>query len=107
MSDRSAYSKFTLGLAALAVVFAGCTDAFAQPACRPAMAFTEPHYSAMQLPKLERTWTVAFTADPARCATSSGTFSIVFTVWTENGPDFEVVQTFGWKPDVNVIARDF
>src|SRR5262245_17997605 len=106
MSDRSTYSKVIRTLAALAVVFAGTIPSPAQPVCRPAIAFAEPHYSAMQLPKLERTWTAAFSADPARCATSSGTLSIVFTVWSENGPDFEVAQTFRWQPDLNVISKD-
>ena len=95
------------GLAGLALVLMGGGHALAQSACRPAMAFTEPNYSAMKLPKLERTWTVAFTVDASRCATTSGTFSIVYTVWPENGPDFGVVQTFDWQPDLNVIAKQF
>lgn len=107
MSDRSTSFALISGLAGLALALAGGTHALAQPACRPTMAFTEAHYSAMKLPKLERTWTAVFTADPSRCATSSGTFSIVFTVWTENGPDFEAVQTFDWKPDINVISKQF
>ena len=61
----------------------------------------------MKLPKLERTWTVAFTVDASRCATDSGSFSIVFTVWKENAPDTEYVETFQWVPDLNVISKEF
>jgi hypothetical protein len=107
MSDRSTYSKFVWRLAALAVVLVSGTGALAQGACRPTIAFAEPHYSAMQLPKIERTWTAVFSADPSRCATSSGTLTLVFTVWSESAPDFELDQTFEWMPDVNVISKDF
>ena len=61
----------------------------------------------MKLPRLERTWTVAFTVDASRCATDSGSFSILFTVWKENAPDTEYVETFQWVPDLNVISKEF
>jgi len=61
----------------------------------------------MRLPKLERTWTVAFTVDASRCATDSGSFSILFTLWKENAPDIEFAETFSWKPDLNVISKEF
>ena len=94
-------------LSALAFALLGGTPAWAQPVCKPAMAFTDAHYAAMQLPKLERTWTVAFTVDASRCKANSGTFAIQFTVQAENAPDFEVVETFSWQPDLNVISRQF
>jgi hypothetical protein len=94
-------------LTRLALLLAGYGHALAQPACRPTMAFTEPHYSAMTLPTLERTWTLAFTVDASPCAMSSGTLSVVYTVWRENGPDFGVVQTFDWHSDLNVISKKF
>ena len=95
------------GMAAIALTLAGASHALAQHTCKPTMAFTEAHYSPMKLPKLERTWTVAFTVDSSRCATDSGSFSILFTVWKENAPDIEFVETFSWKPDLNVISKEF
>jgi len=89
----------------LSVACAG--QALAQHTCKPTMAFTEAHYSPMSLPKLERTWTVAFTVDASRCATDSGTFSILFTVWKENAPDIEFTEAFSWKKDLNVFSKDF
>lgn len=106
MSDRR-LSTLIRGLAGSAFLLSGYGHAWAQSACRTIMAFTEPHYSVMKLPKLERTWTVAFTVDASRCTTTSGGFSIVYTVWTENGPDFGVVQTFDWQQDLNVISKEF
>ena len=94
-------------LAALPLVLMDTTAGRAQPICRPTLAFTEAHYAPMKLPKLERTWTVAFTVDASRCATDSGSFSILFTVWKENAPDTEYVETFKWTPDLNVISKDF
>ena len=96
----------TAGMAALALTVAYASPALSQQTCKPTMAFTETHYSPMTLPKLERTWTVAFTVNAARCATDSGSFSILFTVWKENAPDIEFAETFSWNPDLNVISKE-
>lgn len=93
------------GVAALTLVLA--TPNWAQPVCKPTIAFIAAHYTPMKLPTLERTWTVAFTVDASRCATSSGSFSILFTVWKENAPDTEYIETFQWVPDLNVISKEF
>lgn len=95
------------GMAAIVLTLAGASHALAQHTCKPTMAFAEAHYSPMKLPKLERTWTVAFTVNSSRCATNSGSFSILFTVWKENAPDIEFVETFSWRPDFNVISKEF
>lgn len=95
------------GVAAITLALAGASRTLADHTCKPTMAFTGAHYSSMQLPKRERTWTVAFTVDASRCATETGSFSILFTVWKENAPDVEFVETFMWKPDLNVISKDF
>ena len=79
----------------------------ARSVCKPTIAFTEAHYAPLKLPKLERTWTVAFTVEASGCATSSGSFSILFTVWKENAPDAEYVETFQWIADLNVISKEF
>jgi hypothetical protein len=89
------------------LILMSATQSWSQPVCRPTLAFTEAHYAPMKLPKLERTWTVAFTVDASRCAAQSGTFSILFTVWKENAPDTEYLETFTWAPDLNVISKEF
>jgi hypothetical protein len=94
-------------VAALPLALMDATPNWAQPVCRPTIAFTEAHYAPMKLPKLERTWTVAFTVDASRCTTKSGSFSILFTVWKENAPDTEYIETFQWVPDLNVISKEF
>ncbi len=94
-------------LLALPLMFMGGTQTLAQTACKPTLAFKNAHYAPMKLPRLERTWTVAFTVDASRCATDSGSFSIVFTVWKENAPDTEYAEAFQWRPDLNVISKEF
>jgi hypothetical protein len=101
---RSAYMRV---LTAAPLILMGASNSWSQPICRPTLAFTEAHYTAMKLPKLERTWTVAFTVDASRCATDTGRFAILFTVWKENAPDTEYVETFQWIPDLNVISKQF
>ena len=94
-------------LAAVPLILMSATHTWSQVICRPTLAFTEAHYAPMKLPKLERTWTIAFTVDASRCATDTGSFSILFTVWKENAPDTEYVETFTWAPDLNVISKEF
>jgi hypothetical protein len=98
---------FIPALTAVPLILMGGTDSWSQPICRPTLAFTEAHYAPMKLPKLERAWTVAFAADASPCVTQSGTVSILFTVWKENAPDIEFVETFQWAPDLNVISKEF
>ena len=95
------------GMAATVSTLIYASQALSQQACKPMMAFAEAHYSPMSLPKLERTWTVAFTVDASRCATDSGNFAILFTLWKENAPDIEFAETFAWRPDLNVISKKF
>ena len=89
------------------LILMGATESWSQPICKPTFAFTEAHYAPMKLPKLERTWTVVFTVDASPCAVQTGAFSILFTVWKENAPDIEFVETFQWVPDLNVISKAF
>ena len=92
---------------ALPFVLMDATPNRAQPVCEPTIVFTEAHYAPMKPPKLERIWTVAFTVDASRCVTTSGSFSILFTVWKENAPDIAYVETFQWIPDLNVVSKEF
>src|SRR5438552_3209216 len=98
---------FIPALTAIALILMNDNESGAQPICRPTLAFTEAHYAPMKMPKLERTWTVAFTVDASPCVAQSGTFSILFTVWKENALDTEYVETFKWVPDLNVISKEF
>ena len=94
-------------LTAVPLILMGATEGWSQPICRATLAFSEAHYTPMELPRLERTWTVGLTVDASRCATDSGSFSIQVTLWKENAPDTEFVETFQWKPDLNVISKEF
>jgi len=101
------YRSAVAGMATIVITLPYASQALAQHACKPTVALTEAHYSPMDLPRLERTWTVAVTVDASRCATDAGSFSILFTVWKENAPDIEVTETFAWKPNLNVISKTF
>ena len=105
--DQSMRRAFNAAVIAVPLLLMSATPSWVQTVCRPALAFTEAHYTPMRLPKLERTWTIAFTVDASRCTTDSGSFSILFTVWKENAPDTEYVETFQWAPDLNVISKEF
>jgi hypothetical protein len=105
--DKPMRVAFIPALTAVSLILMGATESWSQPICRPTLAFTEAHYEPIKLPRLERTWTVAFTVDASRCATDSGSFSILFTVWKENAPDTDYVENFKWIPDLNVISKEF
>jgi hypothetical protein len=94
-------------VAALSVIVMAATPSWAEPMCKPIIIFTDARYAEMELPKLQRTWTAAFTVDASRCATSSGDFSILFRVWKENAPDTEYAESFRWSSGLNVISKEF
>ena len=59
-------------LIAVPLLLMSALPSCSQPVCRPTLAFTDAHYTPMQLPKLERAWTIAFTVDASACATDFG-----------------------------------
>lgn len=68
------------GLVAASIgLILGVTQAAGQPTCRPALAFKEVRFSPMQPPTMERKWTAVLSVDASRCATTSGSFGIVFS----------------------------
>src|SRR5262245_56472054 len=69
VKDRPMRGELKPALIAVLLILLSATQSWSQPQCRPTLAFTEAHYTPMQLPKLERTWTIAFTVDASRCAT--------------------------------------
>jgi hypothetical protein len=107
VEDKPMRRTFIQVLTAFSPILLGDAVSWAQPVCKPTLVFSEARYAPMKLPRLERTWTVAFAVDASRCATDSGSFSIVFTLWKENAPDIEFVETFQWVPDLNVISKEF
>lgn len=104
-SGRAARAR--LALLACAMSLMSVTQALGQPTCSPTLAIAEVHYSAMQLPRTERTWTATVTADPSGCLTPSGQFDIVFSIERESGPDIQVRQAFAWRAGSVRITREF
>jgi hypothetical protein len=51
---------------AVNIVVLSCPQALGQQACKPTMTFIEARYSAMQLPKLQRTWTAVLSVDASQ-----------------------------------------
>ena len=95
------------GLLVLGISLMGVTQAHDQQTCKPALAISGAHYSAMQLPKLERTWTALVSVEASRCATSSGSFEIVYSMEKENALDFEFRERFLWRPGTIKVSKDF
>jgi len=102
--SRSYASAVLAGMIGLTIA----TDAVGEPACRPALAFKEVHFSKMQAPTLERKWTAVVSVDTSGCAAnSSGYFEIVFTRLKEIGPDIEFREKFIWLPPSVKVGVDF
>ena len=102
--SRSYASAVLAGMVGLTIA----TDAVGEPACRPALAFKEFHFSKMQAPTLERKWTAIVSVDTSGCAAnSSGYFEIVFTWLKEIGPDIEFREKFVWLPPSVKVGVDF
>ena len=67
------------------VIGLGVTQAVGQQACRPALAFKEVRFSEVHRPTMERKWTAVVSVDASRCATTAGSFEIIFSRQKENG----------------------
>ena len=79
---------WVLALTANIAVLSGA-EALGQQACKPTMTFIDARYSAMQLLKLQRTWTAVLSVDASHCQTLSGRFVIVYSMQKESAPDYE------------------
>jgi len=79
---------WVLALTANIAVLCGA-QASGQQACKPTMTFIDARYSAMQLPKLQRTWIAVLSVDASHCQTFSGGFEIVYSMEKESAPDYE------------------
>ena len=61
----------------------------------------------MQLETMERTWSATLAVDASRCATTSGSFEILFTRLKENAPEIEFSEQFTWKPGSFEVSVNF
>jgi|SRR5581483_3009608 len=96
-----------LRCAALAMVaFANVAPALAGSVCRPALAFRQVRFSPIDLETMQRRWAATLSVDASSCATASGSFEILFALWSETAPDDELVRAFTWKPGLIEVTVD-
>ena len=101
------YRLFIFALLAAGVGFFSEAQASGQKTCKPALAFTQLRFSAMQPPTLERKWTAVLSVDASRCMTKSGSFEIGFSRLKENSIDTEFQLQFTWRPTSVEVSVDF
>ena len=104
--------RFSLSvLACAALLLAGTTadeaSAAAASICKPALTFKDVKFSPIHRETMIRTWTATVVVDASRCASSGGSFEILFTRLTENGPDADFTEQFEWKPGAIDVAVEF
>jgi hypothetical protein len=97
---------WVLALTANIAILSGA-QALGQQACKPTMTFIDARYSAMQLPKLQRTWTAVLSVDASHCQTLSGRFEIVYSMEKESAPDYEVREELMWLPGSMKVSKEF
>jgi hypothetical protein len=88
-----------LGLSALAFA------AQAEPVCKPDLAVRKASFSPINYETMRRIWSGTLSVDASDCAIASGSFEILFVLWSETAMDDEVTHSFTWTPgliDVNV-----
>jgi hypothetical protein len=79
----------------------------AAPICKPALAFKDVRFSAVNRETMLRTWTATVLVDATRCASSSGRFEILFTRQKENAPEADFTEAFEWRPGALDVAVEF
>jgi hypothetical protein len=101
------YRSCLFGLLAGSFGLISVTQAAGAQTCRPALAFKEVRFSAMRPPTMERKWTALLSVDASRCATTSGSFEIVFSRLKENAPEVDFREKFAWQQPAVVVSVDF
>ena len=96
-----------LACTALLVAGVGAASAAGAPICKPALAFEDVRFSAVNPETMTRTWTATIVADASHCASSSGYFEILFTRQKENGPEVDFTEPFEWRPGAVRVSVDF
>jgi hypothetical protein len=107
LANISWYRSCSYALLVGGISFVGTLQAFAQPTCKPALAFTDARLSEMRLPTLQRKFTANLSVNAMQCATTSGGFEIAFSRSNENAPDAYVKERFTWHPGSVVVSVDF
>ena len=105
MTKRPIFNHL-FGLLAGSIGLFGAASAFAEPICRPALAFRDVRLSPMRPPSLARTWTAVLAVDASRCTATSGRFSVVFERLKENAPDLAFQEQFTWRPETTEVSLD-
>jgi hypothetical protein len=93
-------------VALASIALASVAPAIAAPLCKPALAFREVHLSAIDLETMQRRWEAALSVDASSCATASGSFEILFTLWSETAPDDAFTRAFVWVPGRTGVTVD-
>lgn len=96
-----------LRMAALALpLLASLEQAIAAPTCKPALTFRNVRFSPIDLETMQRHWAATLSVDASSCATTSGSFEILFTLWSETAPDDALVRAFTWRPGLIEVTVD-
>jgi len=88
------------------LLLANLEQAIAAPICKPTLTFRDVHLSPIDLETMQRHWVAALSVDASSCATTSGSFEILFTLWSETALDDELVRVFTWKPGLIEVTVD-
>ena len=93
---------------AIVLAFVCTTRAAAENECRPTLAISDVHFTAMQPPTHSRAWSAVVSVDPSHCAVEgTGTFEIVFVREKETAPDLEFRERFAWRAPSVKVQVDF
>ena len=95
--DRFIRRRDGIGLCcagALALVL-GSLPAAGEPLCKPQLSVQQTRFSGTQAQ--QRLWVAQVTADSARCAETSGRFTLGMDRIIEYGPDLRFFQPFEWR----------
>jgi hypothetical protein len=106
MSAQTLSSSLGIAVLFASIGLAGTAQA-AGPACVPSLAVREARFSPMTPPTMERKWTALLSVDASRCATTSGSFGILFSRLKENGPELDFEEHFTWTHGLIEVSVGF
>jgi hypothetical protein len=100
----------SLVLACTVLLLAIAADAAvgaAAPICKPELAFKDVKFSAVDRETMIRMWSATVVVDASRCASTAGSFEILFTRQKENGPEVDFTERFEWRPGAVDVSVEF
>jgi hypothetical protein len=106
-AKRTRSHSFVAWLLICSIGVAGATQAVGQPVCKPTLTIKDVRFSAANPPTLERRCTATVSVDASRCATTAGSFEIVFLRQKETGLEVEFREQFTWRSPSVTVAVDF